>query len=240
MLKKVKKVNLADMVVDQIKELIISQNLAPGYCIGTERKMCTALNVSRPVLREALANLKAHGFIKVTNSGVLVNSMTPAAMTESIEKVLEENEEKIFELMAVRKILESGMAIHAIDTATGEDIEKIKQALKNLERSHLNRELGDKENVAFHLALAESSHNSIYIHILHTFLDLFEKTAHLYRSKLFRKPGNADTMMEHHREIYNAFIAKDPQRLHDAIVGHLTWGDNELRRLREQCELSNE
>lgn len=240
MFQEVKKVNLADMVVEQIKDVINDKNLPPGYCIGTERKMCASLKVSRPILREALSTLKAHGFVKVTSSGVFVNSITPTAMVEPIEKVLLEDTDKIFELNEVRKILESGMAILAMDKATDEDIKKIQQALKDLEQSYLNQELGYEEDVQFHIRLAESSHNRIYIHILYTVLDLFEKGTYLYRSRLVSKPENADIMMDQHREIYNAFIAKDPERLHNAIVGHLTWGGNELRHLSEQSKASNE
>ncbi|MCJ7685243.1 MAG: FadR family transcriptional regulator [Desulfobacteraceae bacterium] len=224
------------MVITQIKDVIIGQNMPPGSCIGTERKMCDALNVSRPVLREALSSLKAQGFINATNRGVYVNSITPTAIIEPIQKVLDEDKEKIFELNEVRETLETGMGVLAIDRATKEDIQKVRQALENLERSHRNKEIGHKEDVQFHLRLAESSHNSIYIHILYTVLNLFEKATFLYRSSLSIRPDFTGIIMDQHLKIYNAFIAKDPERLTRAIVDHLTWSANELRRLSEQDE----
>ena len=230
----VKKTNLADLAVDEIRHVIIGRNLLPGSCIGTERQMCRQLNVSRPILREALSTLKAQGFIRVTSNGVVVNSMTPTTMIEPIEQVLDEDKEKIFELNEVRKILESGMGALAIGRATAEDIDSVQEALKNLERSYLNGELGHKEDVQFHLRLAESSHNSIFIHVLHTVLDLFEKGTYLYRSGLISKPGNADIMMEQHRGICDAFLARNPERLSKAIVDHLTWSGNQLRDLSKQ------
>lgn len=234
MLTPIKKTNLADLAVQEIRNAIVEENLLPGSCIGTERQMCRQLNVSRPILREALSTLKAQGFIRVTNSGILVNSMTPAAMIEPIEQVLDGDKEKIFELNEVRKILESGMGLLAIERATPEDIDKIREALRDLERSWLNGELGYKEDVRFHLRLAESSHNGIFIHVLHTVLDLFEKGTYLYRSGLIRKPGNADIMMEQHREICDAIIARNPEKLSKAIVDHLTWSGDQLRDVSKQ------
>jgi len=236
LLKPVKKINLADMVITHIKDVIIGQNMPPGSCIGTEREMCAALNVSRPVLREALSSLKAQGFINTTSCGVYVKSITPTAIIEPIQKVLDEDKEKIFELNEVREILETGMGILAMDRATEEDIQKVGQALEDLERIYRNKEIGHREDVQFHLRLAESSHNSMYIHILYTVLNLFEKGTFLYRSSLSIRPDFTGIIMDQHREIYNAFMAKDPERLTRAIVDHLTWSGNELRRISEQGE----
>jgi len=234
LLKPVTKVSLADMVIKEIKNVIIGQNMSPGSCIGTERQMCKLLNVSRPVLREALSALKAEGFVTATSSGVYVNSITPTAIIEPIEKVLDEDKGKIFELNEVRKILETGMGVLAIERANEEDTQNIRQALLDLERSHRDKEIGHKEDVQFHLRLAESSHNGMYIHILYTVLNLFEKATFLYRSTLFKRPGASRIVMDQHREIFDAFIAGDRERLTMAIVDHLTWSAEELLRVSEQ------
>ena len=229
MLQKVRKIRLSDMIVNQIKDLILTKQATPGMCLGSEREMCKKLNVSRSVLREALSNLQAQGLIRSDPQGVFVESITPNSMKEPIENVLKEDKEKIFELNEVRRILESGMIALAIERATPDDIEKIKESLASLEEAYTNGQLGDEENVQFHLRLAESCHNSIYIHILYTFLNLFQKASFLYRSKLLTTPKNAKILMEHHREIYKTFIAKDPKRATKAIVDHLLWGDKELK-----------
>ncbi|MCD6298926.1 MAG: FadR family transcriptional regulator, partial [Deltaproteobacteria bacterium] len=163
MLQKVRKIRLSDMIVNQIKDLILTKQATPGMCLGSEREMCKKLNVSRSVLREALSNLQAQGLIRSDPQGVFVESITPNSMKEPIENVLKEDKEKIFELNEVRRILESGMIALAIERATPDDIEKIKESLAALEESYTNGQLGDEENVQFHLRLAESCHNSIYI-----------------------------------------------------------------------------
>jgi len=155
-------------------------------------------------------------------------------MKEPIEKILDEDEEKVFELNEMRKILESGMATLAIDRATNEDINCIRLALEALERRYQEQGLGYKEDVQFHLRIAEASHNSIYIHVLYSVLELFEKATYLYRAGVIDKPGNADIMMNQHREIYNAFLAKDSPRLTAAIVDHLTWSGNEFLYLSKK------
>ena len=236
MLRPVKKIRLADMVFEQIKKYIVAQEAPPGAFLGGEREMCRALNVSRSVLREALSTLRAQGFIRVESKGVFVESIAPKAINEPIEQVLGEDEDRIFELNEVRRILESGMGALATQRATLEDMKKIKKALTRLEKAYKNRKLGDKENVEFHLSLAESCHNSIYVHIFYALLSLFQKAAFIGRSRLLKNPENAEIIMEHHREIYNAFVAKDPDRVSKAIIDHLLWSDNGLRCLSQEEE----
>ena len=236
MLSPVKKIRLADMVFEQIKNYIVTHEALPGACLGSEREMCRALNVSRSVLRESLSSLKAQGFVRVESKGVFVESISPKAIKEPIEQVLNEDDSKIFELNEVRRILESGMAALAIQRATPEDIKKIKRSLTYLEKAYENQKLGDKENVEFHLSLAKSCHNSIYMHVLYALLNLLQKAAFIGRSRLLKNPENAEIIMEHHREIFKAFIAKDPDRVSKAIIDHLLWSDKGLRRLSQEEE----
>jgi len=224
------------MVAKQIKDLITAQKVLPGDCIGSERDMCRNLNVSRSVLREALSGLQVQGFIRTDPSGIFVESISPHAMKEPIEQVLVEDKKKIFELTEVRKILESGMSALAIKRSTSEDREKMKEALTSCEKAFADKELGTKENVEFHLSLAKCTHNAIYIHLLYTVLDLFYKGSLMYRSKLITKPGNAEILIEQHREIYRCFFAKDPEKLNKAIIDHLLWSDNEFHQIDSEAQ----
>jgi GntR family transcriptional repressor for pyruvate dehydrogenase complex len=226
----IKKIRLSDRVVKQFKDIISSQKVSPGERLGSERDICKRFNISRSVLREALSSLEVQGFITTNANGIFVQSIAPIAMKEAIEQLLTEDEAKFISLTEMRKVLESGMAELAIQRATPEDFEKVKEALADLERAYSNREIGDKENVKFHLALAESTHNPIYIHSLYSFLDLLQKGALFYRSRLLNKPPNAEILIEQHRKIYHFFLSKDANGLSKAIIEHLSWAEEEIKR----------
>ncbi|RBN38856.1 FadR family transcriptional regulator, partial [Priestia megaterium] len=54
---------LAKQVVDRIIQLLVSGQLKPGDKLPTEMELLDVLNVSRPVLREALSALEVLGVI---------------------------------------------------------------------------------------------------------------------------------------------------------------------------------
>ena len=54
-----------DVLVDQLREAILSGRIRPGERLPGERQLCEAFGVGRPTLREALRSLEAVGMIEV-------------------------------------------------------------------------------------------------------------------------------------------------------------------------------
>src|SRR5262245_54232947 len=67
--------NLTDEVIERIKKEILAGRLAPGARLPTEQELMRALGVSRTVVREAVAALRADGLITTRQgSGAYVAS----------------------------------------------------------------------------------------------------------------------------------------------------------------------
>src|SRR5215469_13320378 len=101
---------LRDQVVGNLRNAIINGQLAPGARL-IERQMCELLGVSRTLVREALRQLEAEGWIRILpNRGPVVISMTP---------------EEVRELYEVRSALEGIAAYRAAERLTPEQLDRM-------------------------------------------------------------------------------------------------------------------
>ena len=64
----IKRATLVEKLVAEVRSEITSGRLQVGQRLPTEAKMAAQFGVSRPLLREALAELRAEGFVQ-TESG---------------------------------------------------------------------------------------------------------------------------------------------------------------------------
>jgi GntR family transcriptional regulator, trigonelline degradation regulator len=76
---------LRDQVVGNLRDAIINGQFAPGARL-VERQMCELLGVSRTLVREALRQLEAEGWVRILPyRGPVVASMTPEEVRDLYE-----------------------------------------------------------------------------------------------------------------------------------------------------------
>ncbi|RPJ73447.1 MAG: FadR family transcriptional regulator, partial [Alphaproteobacteria bacterium] len=62
-----------DIIIDQIRELIVSGELKPGDKLPSERKLSEAFNIGRTHVRDAISKLEFYGILKtLPQSGTIV------------------------------------------------------------------------------------------------------------------------------------------------------------------------
>ena len=71
----------SDIIINQIKELIVSGQLKPGEKLPPERKLSEKLSVSRSAVRDAIKKLEFYGIVKThPQSGTVVAGMGVTAL----------------------------------------------------------------------------------------------------------------------------------------------------------------
>jgi GntR family transcriptional repressor for pyruvate dehydrogenase complex len=60
---------IADQIILQVENLILQGVLRPGERLPSERDLAETMDVSRPTLREALADLESRGLIVARPGG---------------------------------------------------------------------------------------------------------------------------------------------------------------------------
>src|ERR1043165_8456816 len=146
--------SLADELFAKIEARIRSGELEPGARLPTQKEIADAENVSRTVVREAVARLTAHGLtVSRQGSGVYV---ADTAQYRALQVTLEELNElsDVIKLLEIRLGVETEMAGLAAARRTTADVGDIQDALKRMLEQRSDAQATAKADREFHLAIA--------------------------------------------------------------------------------------
>ena len=214
-------------IVDQVKSLIASGQLKPGDAVPPERELMKVFNVSRPTLREALNTLSTMGFVQMAQRRrTRVKSLVPSNITEPLSHLLKEDIKVSLELIEARTIIETGNVRLAAKRATEADIERLERCLQKMGEKLKDNHSFTAEDAAFHLAVAEATHNKIQTHLMFSIYDLLkEKVGLCYYD------DETEYMYEQHRDIVEAIKAGDEELAQRRMETHLSYVESLLNRL---------
>ncbi len=141
--------------------------------LPTEKALAESFGVSRPILREALARLKADGRIESRQgAGAFVADRnkisafriadTRAASSAGNTAAQDADAADIAEceMLELRQIVESGAAELAAARRTPEELKAIRNAVEAMDRAIAARIDGSDVDDAFHNAIAAATHNA--------------------------------------------------------------------------------
>jgi GntR family transcriptional repressor for pyruvate dehydrogenase complex len=232
MFKEIKVRHISEEVFEQIKEAILEGKLKPGQKLPTERELMSQLGVSRVPIREALKLLSNMGFIETTQGGgSYVKALLAHRVKDPLNHIIKDDVEKIFDLLEVRKELETWSAYHAAEKATEDDIASLGRMIE--ETKALFKE-GKKPpailDADFHLAIAQCSHNTIRAHLTFTIYDIFSEYFNYLIENICFSKKYQESIYDQHYNIYDAIRQHDAQAARKAIMDHLAFVGEELRK----------
>jgi len=243
---------LAHGVVRQIEQLILRGLLRPGERLPSERELAERMGVSRPSLREAIADLQERGLlVSRAGSGVFVADMLESTFSKALIDLFATHDEAVFDYVSFRRDLEGMAAERAARYASETDLKVIDAVFLKMEAAHSKKNPADEAalDAEFHLAIIEASHNIVMLHTMRAMFDLLKAGVFYNRQQMFRQRTTRDTLLEQHRAIQQAIQARDPEAAREAAEAHMTYvetilGDlrkadkhEEIARLRYQTEI---
>jgi len=96
-----------DLIIRQIRDLILSGQLASGDRLPAERKLAERFGVSRNHVRDALQKLEFYGILKtLPQSGTIVAGMGISALEGLFTDVLQLENSDFYSLVETRVMLE--------------------------------------------------------------------------------------------------------------------------------------
>ena len=186
---------LSQKVYRALKTEIIKGSLKPGTKLS-EGKIAKQMGVSRTPIREALRELAAEGFVKISpNQGVVVSN----ASVEDVQEVLQ-----------IRGVLEGLAARLATKTINEEEIKELEKYQKRMEH-YTNKDdvLAFSEmDAEFHELILNICGNNRLIQIRKNLSD----QAHRYRIRSLSVPGRLKYSLKEHQEIVEALKRKNSEQ----------------------------
>jgi GntR family transcriptional repressor for pyruvate dehydrogenase complex len=235
MFKQIKVTRISEEIYEQIKSAIVEGTLRPGEKLPTERELMKELGVSRIPIREALKLLENVGFIRTRQGGGShVRSLLADRIYDPLNHMVKDDVEKAFELIEVRKEVETWSAYHAARLATAEDRARLSGVIDAMKACfEKGKTPPTRLDMDFHLAIAHASHNTIREHLTHTICDVFSEYFDFLVQNICFNKRYQQTVYDQHLGIYDAIVDQDVEGSKKRIEEHLTFVDRELRRRSE-------
>ena len=210
--KPIKNGSLAKTVMEQIEEAMLNKELSPGDRLPTESELCKRVGVGKSSVREAIKMLEALGVIEIRQGDgtYIASSISEKSINPLVFQLLIDygNNADILEL---RSMFEPAYVLLAMEKASRTDINKIKKVHEEF-REKVGRGIQTADDdIAFHLAILDATHNAFIIRIGTTIMHLFLASI---TSSMKNIPQRA---VSDHENILNAFIAKDKEALLSAV-----------------------
>jgi GntR family transcriptional repressor for pyruvate dehydrogenase complex len=227
---------LSRRLFEQLAEQIKGGRLAPGARLPTEQELTRAARVSRTVVREAVAALRAEGLV-VTRQGVgAFVSAEPQRAPFRIDPERMQSLDEVLNVMELRLGVEIESAGLAAERASRAQVRAIAAALDAIDRAAAGGKTAVDEDLALHRAIAEATGNAEFSRFLQ-FIGrhlIPRRTVSGLPEQMGGRRAYLALIQEEHRRIYQAIESRDPKGARDAMRRHLTRSLERYRRLAAQ------
>jgi len=214
----------SDAVVRQIESLILEGVLRDGDRLPGERDLAASMNVSRPVLREALKALEARGLIVARQGGGnYVANVVGEVFSAPMRELIAAHPKATADYLEYRREIEAITAEMAARRSTSGDRQMIASIIQRMEEVHAAGDFDAEAeiDVEFHNAVGECAHNFILLHSLRSCYRLLSDGVFQSRAKLYHLRGAREALLAQHRSIAGAILAGDAAAAREAAMAHI-------------------
>ncbi|MDO0929074.1 FadR/GntR family transcriptional regulator [Streptomyces sp. TG1A-8] len=203
------RVSALEAVLGHLRAAIESGAYAIGDKLPSEAELCRALEVSRPVLREALRALQTMGLtVSRTGRGTFVVANTVQDPTFG--------DYAAGDLLEVRRHIEIPVAGYAARRRTPEDLDRLFHLLDRMERE-TDTAAWVAMDTLFHLAVADAARNPVFRRLIEEIRDALARQS----AFLNELGGRREQSDREHRAVVEALADGCEQDAADAMSHHL-------------------
>jgi len=228
--------DLPSQVAKQIIDHISSGTLKPGDKLPSEQEMTEEFGISRISLREAMKLLEAKGYIESHGRrGKFVKSNSGSALESRIEDLISVDHNKIWELLAVRRLIDSEAARMATLNASKAQLAYLKKFKTEMEKlgieNLINMKEGGKLYARFYNDLADATNNSIFAQVMKSISSLLRGALPYSRQKLMSVANVSEIFYTQLTKILSAIEKSDHEGAKKAVIEHIDWLEKTLKKI---------
>jgi GntR family transcriptional repressor for pyruvate dehydrogenase complex len=212
---------LGERVAEKLLSKIRGDGLAPGTRLPSEHAMAQHFGVSRTVMREAIALLKADGLLTTRKGSGAFISQTAFPHAAKGDPLTEQSVQSLLNLTEVRRGLEAEIASLAAVRRTPGQLAEIEHALRRVEDAMRAGGDGVEEDVQFHLRIAEATGNPYWVRFVEMFAQQIRLAVKVTRANEARREDFVSQVKEEHERIVAAIVAGEPDEARIAAGDHM-------------------
>ena len=197
---------------------LLSGEVKPGERIPSERQLAEQLGVGRSAIRDAVRPLLLLGVVETRQGdGTYLRRPESSLVPRTVEGGLLLGEHATLDLVEARTYIEVALSELAAQRRTTTDLELIEKQLELMAASGPDRDAFRDADLAFHLAVAQSSGNTV----LFGTLDSIQSLLHVWISRVVAAATETRSSYEEHVPIYRAIRDRDSKAAADAMNAHM-------------------
>lgn len=199
----------AAQVIDALATYIDRARLKAGDRLPAERELMSALAVGRSTIREVISHFQALGVMETRKgSGTyLLKPVSTATIHMPLSLDATHLRDVLLHALEVRRGVECEAGMAAARRRSTTDLANIEQKLDEMERVHIAKGTSGPEDLAFHLAIYDATHNPLFRQLLEQMRGAFER----FWTHPFNREDFARRSFPFHRTLFNAIAAQDTE-----------------------------
>jgi GntR family transcriptional repressor for pyruvate dehydrogenase complex len=212
---------LSEAISDDLRKRIARSEIKPGDRLPTEKVLGETFGVSRAVVREAIARLKADGLIETRQGSGAYVAQVPKSLNLRFWQGDGPAQAELRQVFELRAMVEGAVAELAARRRTKSDLSTMKRHLKAMDTALCDGIDGTEADDNFHIAIAAATRNA-YVGRLVEFLG-----RHFSESRKLTWPGRPGTeslpreAQREHLALFDAIAAGDPDAARSCALQHL-------------------
>lgn len=213
-----------------LRSRFLSGALRPGDRLVPERELAAQLGVSRPIVREALRALTMIGIVEIQERvGTVIRQPDVSVLNNFFAVAIAQSADLVDDVMQARIAIECQAIRLAAERTSVADLERLSAALAQIAPTIDDPELGGRADFAFHAALVRAARSDT-LSMLHDAMSEVLITSHLSRRRALPAfDSRREYLIEDHRRVFQAVVARDPEQADRVLRQHFAIGD-EYRR----------
>lgn len=218
--------SLVDQVTEGISAKILSGEYPLGEMLPSVQALSSGWQVSRTVLREALARLSAKGLITSRQGlGVFVAQALPA---RRLELPATAEGEELIRIIELRMAVETEAASLAAMRRSQDDLKTMRAALKLMKHDRADMDARSDADLAFHHAICNATRNEHFQTLFAGMSSIIRKNIAASRRNSAAHRNFGHEAQAEHEAILHAIVDRDRDAARDATRRHI---ENTAHRL---------
>ena len=220
-------------IAERLQAMMLEGVLRPGEKLLAERVLARRLDVSRPSLREALAQLEKKGLIVTARGGTTVAPFLKP-LAEPLAALFRGDPRVAGDYFEYRRVVEAEAAALAARRATEIDRRAIRELLAAMRVAHAEPDPAREASLDadLHIAIYEASHNVVLLHMLRALAELMRGDVFYNRQGLYARDGVRDRLLVQHIEIAEAVVGGLAEAAEAAAAAHIGFIATTLDEIR--------
>lgn len=211
---------LADEVTEVLRARIVAGEVAAGERLPTEAQLSDAFQVSRAVIREAIARLKHEGLVQ-SRQGAGIFRAPAEQRLPRLDKAAKGIEARLLAVYELRLAIEPLCAMLAAERWNDATIEPMRSSLARLARAVETGRGGADADAAFHRAIGVAAGNPLVASLSDFIQKELGSALTLSHANTRKVAGAAEGVQREHQLVARAIEQRDGARAAAAMERHI-------------------